>query len=166
MNHREKLPDFLAIGSPRVKAEAVHPLPTGSIVLSLPRAPMRQRFYRKSGCLTACHSILPSPSLTGWTAIRLGVYQCRFFSGSADSSRKLTRPDGWRGKVDRHEKSRLKEHPLVVTLSNTFYAYWTEQKILIQTANLLLTTATTPLYTKKRPDARAGSNVLQHRRAS
>lgn len=30
-------------------------------------------------CLTTCHSIFPSPSLTGWTAFSLGVYQCRCF---------------------------------------------------------------------------------------
>ena len=42
------------------------------IAVSLPRAPMRQRLSRRSVCLTACHSIFPSPSLTGWSAISCG----------------------------------------------------------------------------------------------
>jgi hypothetical protein len=104
MNHREKpAPPWAggqfrqAIGSPRVKAQAVHPLPIGSIVLSPTQSTHEAAIHRRSVCLTACHSILPSPSLTGWTAIHLGVYQCRCFSGSADASHKLTRPDGYRG---------------------------------------------------------------------
>lgn len=40
--------------------------------VSLSRAPMRQRLSRRSVCLTAGHSIFPSPSLTGWTAISCG----------------------------------------------------------------------------------------------
>jgi len=101
MNHRGKsAPPWAggqfrqAIGSPRVKAQAVHPLPAGSIVLSPTQSTHEAAIHRRSVCLTACHSIFPSPSLTGWTAIHLGVYQCRCFLGSADASRKLTRPDG------------------------------------------------------------------------
>jgi hypothetical protein len=128
MNHREKpAPPWAegqfrqAIGSPRVKAQAVHPLPIGSIVLSPTQSTHEAAIHRRSVCLTACHSILPSPSLTGWTAIHLGVYQCRCFSGSADASHKLTRPDGYRGNtwVAVNAKSRLSGFPLVRTLSNT-----------------------------------------------
>jgi hypothetical protein len=128
MNHREKpAPPWAegqfrqAIGSPRVKAQAVHPLPAGSIVLSPTQSTHEAAIHRRSVCLTACHSIFPSPSLTGWTACILGVYQCRCFLGSADASHKLTRPDGYRGKtrVAVNTKSRLSGFPLVRTLSDT-----------------------------------------------
>jgi hypothetical protein len=62
-----------------VIAVAVHSLPGGPCVYGLPSNPLRQRFLRWSVCLTTCHSVLPSPSLTGWTAFSLGVYQCRCF---------------------------------------------------------------------------------------
>jgi len=152
MNHREKpVPPWAegrirqAIGSPRVKAVAVHPLPIGSIVLSPTQSTHEAAIHRRSVCLTACHSIFPSPSLTGWTAIHLGVYQCRFFLGSADASHKLTRPDGCRGKTQEHRNAKAACNcSLVVILSNSLSTcYRKRQKACANGLYLVsLTTAT------------------------